>query len=169
MNPPNLLKKAKAQNSCPRLVQKKVDRTQILRHDTLATDSCDYFIYPNIGDTVEVSVSDRRIELKLTRSDWHDFDNGGFMVTKNGRHVIRLQYDAFGSRPPIMDYVIKLISFHLKMSIKKWSKTDFRPFLSICPNYCSVQRFWLSLMTSLAVLASKKPSTTVEPGFFRSL
>lgn len=86
----------------------KVDRTQILRHDTLATDSCDYFIYPNIGDTVEVSVSDRRIELKLTRPDWHDSDNGGFMVTKNGRHVIRLQYDAFGSRPPIMDYVIQI-------------------------------------------------------------
>lgn len=74
----------------------------------MATDSCDYFIYPNIGDTVEVSVSDRRIELKLTRSDWHDFDNGGFMVTKNGRHVIRLQYDTFGSRPPIMDYVIQI-------------------------------------------------------------
>lgn len=108
VNPPNLLKKAKAQNSCPRLVQKKVDLTQILRHDTLATDSCDYFIYPNIGDTVEVSVSDRRIELKLTRPDWHDFDNGGFMVTKNGRHVIRLQYDTFGSRPPIMDYVIQI-------------------------------------------------------------
>ena len=108
MNPPNLLKKSQSPKQLPKISTKKVDHTQILRHDTLVTDSCDYFIYPNIGDTVEVSVSDRRIELKLTRPDWHDSDNGGFMVTKNGRHVIRLQYDAFGSRPPIMDYVIQI-------------------------------------------------------------
>lgn len=95
-------------DSCPRLVQKKVDSTQVLRQDSMTGKSCDYFIYPYIGDTVQASVSDSRISLTLVRPNWHDFANGSYQVSDNGRHVIRLQYDAFGSKPPVMDYVIEI-------------------------------------------------------------
>lgn len=101
-------RKANAQDNCPRLVQKKVDSNQVLRQDSMAGDSCDYFIYPYVGDIIQASISDDRIHLSLVRPDTHDFANGSFVVTKNGRHVIRLEYDAFGRRPPVMDYTIEI-------------------------------------------------------------
>ncbi len=101
-------RKANAQDNCPRLVQKKVDSNQVLRQDSMAGNTCDYFIYPYIGDTIQASISDDRIRLSLVRPDTHDFANGSFVVTKNGRHVIRLEYDAFGRRPAVMDYTIEI-------------------------------------------------------------
>lgn len=101
-------RKANAQDNCPRLVQKKVDSNQVLRRDSMAGATCDYFIYPYVGDTIQASISDDRIHLSLVRPDTHDFANGSFVVTKNGRHVIRLEYDAFGRRPPVMDYTIEI-------------------------------------------------------------
>lgn len=101
-------RKANAQDNCPRLVQKKVDSNQVLRQDSMAGNICDYFIYPYIGDTIQASISDDRIHLSLVRPDTHDFANGSFVVTKNGRHVIRLEYDAFGRRPAVMDYTIEI-------------------------------------------------------------
>lgn len=101
-------KKANVQDHCPRLVQKKVDSNQVLRRDSMASQTCDYFIYPYVGDTIKASISDDRIHLGLVRPDTHDFANGSFVVTKNGRHVIRLEYDAFGRRPMVMDYTIEI-------------------------------------------------------------
>ncbi|UNU73593.1 hypothetical protein LU293_01385 [Moraxella nasovis] len=92
--------------ACPKLVQKRVDRTTISREDSIRTKSCDYFIYPNVGDEITVSVSDRRMKLQLIMPYDHDFANGSYRATAYGRHVIRLEYDSADRRPDVMDYTI---------------------------------------------------------------
>ncbi|MFC0820859.1 hypothetical protein [Moraxella marmotae] len=103
-----IVRKANAQDSCPHLVQKKVDSTTVLRQDSMVGRFCDYFIYPYVGETVQATISDHRIRLNLVRPDVHDFANGSYRVRKNGRHVLRLEYDAFGKRPSVMDYEIEI-------------------------------------------------------------
>ncbi len=100
--------KRRNSTECPRLIQKKVDSTQVLRHDTISTKSCDYFIYPKPGDVVTASVSDGRLAPSLIRPATHDFANGSYIVQQTGRHVIRLEYDAIGRKPDVMDYVIEV-------------------------------------------------------------
>ncbi|WII94444.1 hypothetical protein LU276_05215 [Moraxella haemolytica] len=101
-----LNRRTKAQDECPRLVQKRIDNTVISRKDSILSSTCDYFIYPAIGDVVSVAVSDRRLKPYLNTPYYHDFANGDYQVVANGRHVIRLEYDAFERQPAVMDYVI---------------------------------------------------------------
>lgn len=93
------------ENECPKLVQKRVDHTAVFRQDSIMGDVCDYFIYPTVGDTLTASVSDGRMKPFLNAPYYHDFSNGGYKVTTKGRHVIRLEYNAFGYKPEVIDYV----------------------------------------------------------------
>lgn len=93
------------QDECPKLVQKRVDSTTVSRQDSILGNTCDYFIYPAIGDVVSVSVSDDRMKPYLNVPYYHDFANGNYQVVANGRHVIRLQYNALERKPDVMDYV----------------------------------------------------------------
>lgn len=102
----SLNRRAKVQDECPKLVQKRVDNTVISREDSILGNTCDYFIYPAIGDVVSVSVSDDRLKPYLDIPYYHDFANGNYQVVVGGRHVIRLEYDAFERKPEVMDYVI---------------------------------------------------------------
>lgn len=95
-------------NRCPHLIQKRVDSTQVIREDSITQNACDYFIYPTIGETVSVRVSDARMKPVLLLPYTHDFANGDYHVISNGRHIIHLEYDAFGSRPDVMNYVIEV-------------------------------------------------------------
>lgn len=93
---------------CPRLIQKKVDKTQTVRHESIKGNHCDYFIYPKIGEYVSVSVSDDRMKPVLAIPYPFDFANGSYQVVQNGRHVIRVEYDAFGTKPNLMNYTIEV-------------------------------------------------------------
>lgn len=93
---------------CPRLIQKRVDSTQVLRRDSLASQACDYFIYPKVGDFIVARVSDSRMTLSLRSPYMHDFANGGYHVIAKGRHVIRLEYNAIERQPAVLDYTIEV-------------------------------------------------------------
>ncbi|OOR91539.1 hypothetical protein B0181_03010 [Moraxella caviae] len=93
---------------CPRLVQKRVDSTQVSRRDSMIGKTCDYYIYPDVGDVVDVQVSDDRMRPYLEIPYYHDFANGSYKVVANGRHVIRLKYDAIEHKPDTMDYTIRV-------------------------------------------------------------
>ncbi|MCL1622801.1 hypothetical protein M2R47_00835 [Moraxella sp. Tifton1] len=96
------------QNECPKLVQKRIDRTSILRQERILGNSCDYFIYPNVGETVGVTVSDDRMKPYLDIPYYHDFANGDYVVVTSGRHVIRLEYDSLERKPNVMNYVLEV-------------------------------------------------------------
>lgn len=93
---------------CPRLIQKRVDSTQVVRQESITGQTCDYFIYPQIGDVVTVQVSDDRMKPKLRSPYVYDFANGAYRVVQAGRHVIRLEYDAFDIKPDVMNYTIEV-------------------------------------------------------------
>lgn len=96
-------------NSCPRLIQKRVDSTQIIRHESLNGQSCDYFIYPKLADAISVNISNRSIQANLIKPYVHDFNNGSYHVIANGRHIIRLHSQAFGMRNNrIINYTIEV-------------------------------------------------------------
>lgn len=96
------------QDECPKLVQKRIDRTIVSRQEQILGNTCDYFIYPNVGEVVGVSVSDTRMKPFLDIPYYHDFANGDYLVVANGRHVIRLEYDSFERKPSIMNYVLEV-------------------------------------------------------------
>lgn len=99
-------RRANVGDECPKLVQKRVDHTAISRQDSIMGNTCDYFIYPAVGDTLTVYVSDGRMKPFLNTPYYHDFANGSYKVIANGRHVIRLEYNALEHKPAVMDYVL---------------------------------------------------------------
>lgn len=97
-----------AQDECPKLVQKRIDRTSVSRQEQILGNACDYFIYPNVGEVVSVSVSDSRMKPYLDIPYYHNFANGDYVVVASGRHVIRLEYDSLERKPNIMNYVLEV-------------------------------------------------------------
>lgn len=91
---------------CPHIIQKRVDTTSVVRSDSLRQNICEYFVYPNVGDRLGVELSDSRIQATLQSPHLHDFANGDYLVKSQGRHVIRLEYDAFGHKPDHVNYDI---------------------------------------------------------------
>lgn len=97
-----------AHEECPKLVQKRVDKTSVSRQEQIFGNACDYLIYPNVGEVVSVSVSDSRMKPYLDIPYYHDFANGDYVVVASGRHVIRLEYDSLERKPNIMNYVLEV-------------------------------------------------------------
>lgn len=100
-----LQRRANVGDECPKLVQKRIDHTAVSRQDSIMGYTCDYFIYPAVGDVLTVYVSDGRMKPFLNTPYYHDFANGSYKVIANGRHVIRLEYNALEHKPMVMDYV----------------------------------------------------------------
>lgn len=95
-------------DACPRLIQKRIDNTQIVRQESIADNSCDYFIYPQIGEVVSVKLSNDVMKPTLRTPHFHDFNNGSYSVVNNGRHVIHVEYDAFVNKPGVVDFTIEV-------------------------------------------------------------
>lgn len=93
---------------CPRLIQKRVDSTQTVRQERISERSCDYFIYPKIGDSISVSVNNDNMKPSLIMPRHFNFANGSYRVIDNGRHVIRVEYDAISTKPDVLDFTIEL-------------------------------------------------------------
>lgn len=93
---------------CPRLIQKRVDSTQTVRQESISERSCDYFIYPKIGDSVSVSVTNDSMKPSLIMPRYFDFANGTYRVIDSGRHVIRVEYDAISTKPDVLDFTIEV-------------------------------------------------------------
>ncbi len=95
-------------DDCPKLIQKRVDNTQIVRQESIADNSCDYFIYPQMGEIVSVKLSSDVMKPTLRTPHFHDFNNGSYHVINNGRHVIHVEYDSFVIKPDVVEFVIEV-------------------------------------------------------------
>ncbi len=100
---------AKRSDVCPKLVQKNVDENTIVRVAEIMVDShCDYFLYPKIGQYLDVTVDSRDIEALLIVPTLHNFANGSYEVQAYDKHVIRLNYKGATYKPKRLRYDIAI-------------------------------------------------------------
>lgn len=101
---------AKSERLCPKLLQKDVDSNVIRRsNDVMIDDHCDYYIYPQPGQLLQVISSSDQIDTLLIAPKLHDFANGGYRIQSAQKHVIRLSYDGATHKPNSMRYSISVI------------------------------------------------------------
>ncbi|MES1964512.1 hypothetical protein M0N77_04085 [Psychrobacter sp. AH5] len=94
---------------CPKLIQKQLDNSVIERTaEVMIKDSCDYFLYPKIGEQIAVSLDNDQIEALLITPRTYNFANGGYEVTSYDKHVIRLAYNGAGYKPENFRYDVAI-------------------------------------------------------------
>lgn len=90
---------------CPKLLQKALGNQSIERTaEVMVDDYCDYYLYPQSGQTLSAVVNDSRIEAMLVVPKFHDFANGSYHVTSYDKHVIRLAYNGISYKPDRLQY-----------------------------------------------------------------
>lgn len=96
-------------NVCPKLIQREVDNELIQRNEeVMRGDYCDYFLYPNEGQTISVSTSNDDLRVSLVVPTMHDFANGDYHVKSYDKHVIRLAYNGLSYRPENLTYDVDI-------------------------------------------------------------
>lgn len=94
---------------CPKLLEKEVGRQSIKRSaEVMVDDYCDYYLYPQSGQTLTVEVNDDRIEALLVTPKYYDFANGAYHVTSYDKHVLRLSYNGATYKPERLQYDVKI-------------------------------------------------------------
>lgn len=96
---------SKRSDICPKLIQKEVD-SQIIKRasEVMVNNHCDYFLYPNKGQNISVSVSDDQIEALLVVPTLHNFADGGYQANSYDKHIIRLNYSGATHKPEKFTY-----------------------------------------------------------------
>ncbi len=103
-------KAANRADICPKLVQRELDTNVIRRvNDIMIDNYCDYFLYPQPGQNIQVTSNNNQLELLLIAPELYDFANGAYLVTSAQKHVIRLQYDGAAHRPKEISYDVEII------------------------------------------------------------
>ncbi len=94
---------------CPKLIQKQVDNSIIERTaEVMVNNSCDYFLYPRVGEHIAVSLDSDQIEALLITPKTYNFANGAYQVTSYDKHVIRLAYNGASYKPEQLNYDIAI-------------------------------------------------------------
>lgn len=75
---------------CPKLIAISPFRTVTHYHDKMMSDTCDYYLYPQIGQYIYLGSSSPTISAKLISPVEYDFKNGAMQVEHSGRYVVRL-------------------------------------------------------------------------------
>lgn len=75
---------------CPKLLPISAHRPVTHYHDKMMSDTCDYYLYPKMGQFLYVGSSSPTISAKLISPAMHDFKNGAIQVEDSGRYVVRL-------------------------------------------------------------------------------
>ena len=95
---------------CPKLVEQTVDRAAIKRvAEVMTADYCDYYLYPNTNQSIDVKVNNDQIEAVLLVPTIHDFANGPYTVTSYDKHVIRLSYEGPASEAKNITYDVDIV------------------------------------------------------------
>jgi len=90
---------------CPKLLQKEVDSSEIIRsNDVMFDKHCDYYIYPQPGQHILVSSNNTLLEALLISPDLHSFNNGPYIAKSSRKHVIRLSYNGIARKPSPVSY-----------------------------------------------------------------
>lgn len=94
---------------CPKLVQKEIDNTVIERKaEIMVNNSCDYFLYPRVGERIAISLNNNQIEALLITPKTYNFANGDYKVKSYDKHVIRLAYNGAGYKPEHFSYDVTI-------------------------------------------------------------
>ncbi len=94
---------------CPKLLQQKVDMSVIHRSkEHLKGEYCDYYIYPQKGQILNITSKDSVLDIYLRMPYLHDFANGKYLVQNNRRHVIRVSYAGSQLKPSDLTYNINI-------------------------------------------------------------
>ncbi len=100
---------AERSNVCPKLIQREVDSDVIERsQEVMSGDYCDYFLYPNAGQSISVTTDNSDLKILLVVPTMHDFANGDYKVKSYDKHVIRLSYNGFTYRPENLTYDVDI-------------------------------------------------------------
>ncbi|WP_299184767.1 hypothetical protein [uncultured Psychrobacter sp.] len=94
---------------CPKLLQKDMGSSNIERVDEVMVDDyCDYFLYLDTGQRLDVDVDNRQIEALLIVPTIHNFANGEYQVASYNKHVIRLAYNGATYKPERLSYDVAI-------------------------------------------------------------
>ncbi|WP_143505656.1 MULTISPECIES: hypothetical protein [unclassified Psychrobacter] len=94
---------------CPKLLQKDMGSSNIERVDEVMVDDyCDYFLYLDTGQRLDVDVDNRQIEALLIVPTIHNFANGEYQVASYDKHVIRLAYNGATYKPERLSYDVAI-------------------------------------------------------------
>ena len=100
---------AKRPDICPKLLQKNVDDDTIVRTaEILIADHCDYYLYPETGQSIDININSDQIETLLIVPTMHDFANGPYQVQSYDKHVIRLNYVGATYKPKRLSYDVNI-------------------------------------------------------------
>lgn len=100
---------AKRADICPKLLQKNMGNNDIKRvAEVMVNDYCDYFLYLEAGQRINVDVDNRQIEALLVVPTMYDFANGEYQVTSYDKHVIRLAYNGATYKPERLSYDVAI-------------------------------------------------------------
>lgn len=75
---------------CPKLLSISSFRPITHYHDKMMSDTCDYYLYPQVGQFIYLGSSSPTISAKLISPTEHDFKNGAIQAQHSGRYVVRL-------------------------------------------------------------------------------
>lgn len=100
---------AKRPDICPKLLQKNVDDDTIVRTaEVLISDHCDYYLYPETGQSIAININSDQIETLLIVPTMHNFANGPYQVQSYDKHVIRLNYVGVTHKPERLSYDVNI-------------------------------------------------------------
>jgi len=100
---------AKRADICPKLLQKDMSNNDIKRvAEVMVNDYCDYFLYLEAGQRIDVDVDNRQIEALLVVPTMYDFANGEYQVKSYDKHVIRLSYNGATYKPERLSYDVAI-------------------------------------------------------------
>lgn len=98
---------SKTKNTCPKLLDFQLVKETISRkNEQLFGSQCDYLMYLNEGDVINVHVSDN-IRAEIVAPTWVDlYFHKQFVATKFDRYTLRLSYDGTRFQPQDFRYSI---------------------------------------------------------------
>lgn len=101
---------AKHSDICPKLLQKNVDDETIVRTaEIMVYDYCEYYLYPDVGQSIDVDINTDKIETMLVVPSVHNFANGPYEVTSYDKHIIRLNYIGVKYKPKRLEYDLTMV------------------------------------------------------------
>ena len=101
---------AKHSDICPKLLQKNVDDETIVRSaEVMVYDYCEYYLFPEVGQSIAITINTDQIETLLSVPSVHNFANGAYQVNSYDKHVIRLNYIGVQYKPERFQYDLTMV------------------------------------------------------------
>lgn len=97
---------AASKTICPKLLVRDVDKQTIKRvGDKLQGNSCDYYLYPIVGQSIRVWSESSDVNIRLIAPEGSDLlPDKPIKVKSDDRHIIRVKYKEPATKPEDFTY-----------------------------------------------------------------